>query len=398
MKTLTSIVQGIRGGWSDYHSNKTTDANSEIHKLVLKEYPLILESWTSDIKKYKFQGSDGQGNIIAAPWIAVFNRDITESASHGYYLVYLFSEDLQRLVLEIGFGATQFQKRYGSGKDFYVALDSSVNNMRINSSHLVSAHLNVSLNETNKTPVLLTHNGDKKLSAYEKCAIYSLTYDLRSLPDDDVLKSHYLEYLSLYEAMAESLLLADVDDYVLETLKVPETKVSLTDFHLRPAPRKISKSKDTQSNKGSFRRSKKSDKIGKLGEEFVYNYEVKSLQESGNLELASKVVWHRDDPLNRTPGWDITSYDAQGNLKYIEVKSTEGDSINEILLTRNEVEKLNQESLAKSYYIYLVTDITGKPGIEVLKNPFEYLVKGYLSLQVETYSMSLRESNIKSNQ
>lgn len=392
MNSFNSVAQSIRSGWSAYRSNKTTDSNSEIHKLILKEFPSILAGWSSDDRKYKYQGSDGQGNILAAPWIAVFNREITESASQGYYLVYLFSEDLKRLVLEIGFGATQFVKRYGSGKSLFASLDSAVNNMRVNSSHLVANHLVNSLSRTNSVEVLLTHSADKRLKTYEKCAIYSLTYDLDDLPSDDALKKDYSEYLSLYDAMAESLLLAEVDDYVLETLKVPQTKVSLSEFQLRPPPRANNKSAEAGSYRGSYRRSKKSDKIGKLGEEYVYNFEVDALKESGNSLLASKVIWHRDDAINRTPGWDITSYDAQGNPKYIEVKSTEGESINEILLTKNEVAKLNQVDLAKNYYIYLVTDITGKPGIEILKNPSEYLSKGDLSLQVETYSMSLRES------
>lgn len=392
MSSFNSVVQSIRGGWLNYHSNKTTDANSEIHRLILKEFPSVLVGWSSDDKKYKFQGSDGQGLIVAAPWVAVFNREITESASQGYYLVYLFSEDLKRLVLEIGFGATQFVKRYGSGKALYAALNAAVNNMRVNSSHLTSDYLVDTLSKTNAVEVFLTHTGDKRLKTYEKCAIYSLTYDLDDLPNDETLKKDYSEYLNLYDAMAESLLLAEVDDYVLETIKVPQTTVSLSEFQLRPPSRAKNKSSEASSYKGSYRRSKKSDKIGKLGEEYVFNFEVNALKESGNPVLASKVIWHRDHVINRTPGWDITSYDAEGNPKYIEVKSTEGESINEILLTKNEVAKFNQVDLAKNYYIYLVTDITGKPGIEILKNPSEYLSKGDLSLQVETYSMSLRES------
>jgi MrcB-like, N-terminal domain/Domain of unknown function (DUF3883) len=395
MNNLTLTIRNIRSGWPDYRSRKTTNAESKIHKLIVKEFPSVLESWSSDSKKYKFQGSDGQGNILAAPWVAVFNRDITESASQGYYLVYLFSEDLKSLVLEIGFGATQFVKRYGSGKALYGALNSAVNNMRINSSHLASINLQDTFQRTNADEILLTHTGDRRLKTYEKCAIYSLKYNLENLPTDDILKKDYSEYLKLYDTMSESLLLAEVDDYVLETIKVPDTQVKLLDFELRPPSRIKNKSSEANQNRAAYRRSKRSDKIGKLGEEYVHKFEVNKLKEAGFLSLASKVIWHREDTLNRTPGWDITSYDFEGNPKYIEVKSTEGDSINEILLTKNEVAKLNQLDLAENYYIYLVTDITGNPGIEVLKNPSEYLSKGELSLQVETYSMSLRESKAK---
>lgn len=36
------------------------------------------------------QGSPGQGNWAAIPWIAVFDPAVTSSAIRGYYVVYLF--------------------------------------------------------------------------------------------------------------------------------------------------------------------------------------------------------------------------------------------------------------------------------------------------------------------
>jgi 5-methylcytosine-specific restriction protein A len=99
-------ILSLISGWASYKSRKTTDASHLIHKLILDEIPSSLKDWTPSFQEFKFQGSDGQGNILSAPWVAVFNRNITESATKGYYIVYLLSEDLQRLVLEVGFGAT----------------------------------------------------------------------------------------------------------------------------------------------------------------------------------------------------------------------------------------------------------------------------------------------------
>ena len=36
------------------------------------------------------EGSAGAGNWAAVPWISVFDPAITTSATHGYYVVYLF--------------------------------------------------------------------------------------------------------------------------------------------------------------------------------------------------------------------------------------------------------------------------------------------------------------------
>jgi len=386
-------ILNLISGWAEYRSRKTTDGSHLIHKLIHDEIPDSLESWTPVSQDYKFQGSDGQGNILSAPWVAVFNRGITESATKGYYLVYLLSEDLQRVVLEVGFGATQFEKRFGRGKKFYEAVDGAVLNMRLNSSHLLADCLVNSISRTNKEQVHLDSSGDFRLKAYEHCAIYSLTYQISNLPSEEDLKRDYLEYLSLYDRMASSLLLAEVDDYVLETAEPPKvTEAHETiDFVIRPRKKTI-KASDGARGGGNYRRSKKSDKVGRLGEEFIFEYEKSQLIAKGFPELASKVIFHREDQLHRTPGWDITSYFEDGRPKLIEVKSSEGDVINDIILTRNEWDKAQDPALAGDYFIYLVTSITNKPKIEILRNPAHYVDDGKLGISVESYSLSLRQT------
>jgi hypothetical protein len=260
---LKEQITTLVSDWISYKSRKTTDGSHSIHKLIHDAIPMTLESWTPSHSDYKFQGSDGQGNILAAPWVAVFNRSITESATKGYYLVYLLSEDLERLVLEVGFGATQFEKRFGRGKKFYEAVDGAVINMRLNSTHLVGACLPGSGSRTNVDRVHLDSSGDFRLKAYEHCAIYSLTYKTSNLPSDEELKRDYLEFLSLYDRMANSLLLAEVDDYVLETAEPPKASEAfeIVEFAVRPRKKAI-RASDGSKGGGNYRRSKKSDKVG----------------------------------------------------------------------------------------------------------------------------------------
>ncbi|MBJ8117254.1 MULTISPECIES: McrB family protein [Bacillus] len=61
-------------------------------------------------KQYSVIGSVGKGNWATVPWIALMHRDITTSTQRGYYIVYLFSEDMQRLYLTIGQGVTETAK------------------------------------------------------------------------------------------------------------------------------------------------------------------------------------------------------------------------------------------------------------------------------------------------
>ncbi|MCU4988974.1 DUF3578 domain-containing protein [Bacillus cereus] len=60
--------------------------------------------------QYSVIGSVGKGNWATVPWIALMHRDITTSTQRGYYIVYLFSEDMQRLYLTIGQGVTETAK------------------------------------------------------------------------------------------------------------------------------------------------------------------------------------------------------------------------------------------------------------------------------------------------
>ncbi|KPU55070.1 MrcB family domain-containing protein [Bacillus wiedmannii] len=60
--------------------------------------------------QYVVTGSVGQGNWAAVPWLAIMNKDITTSTQRGYYIVYLFSEDMERLYLTLAQGVTETTK------------------------------------------------------------------------------------------------------------------------------------------------------------------------------------------------------------------------------------------------------------------------------------------------
>ncbi|WP_242261883.1 MrcB family domain-containing protein [Bacillus cereus group sp. BfR-BA-01453] len=63
-----------------------------------------------DHSQYVVTGSVGQGNWAAVPWLAIMNKDITTSTQRGYYIVYLFSEDMERLYLTLAQGVTETTK------------------------------------------------------------------------------------------------------------------------------------------------------------------------------------------------------------------------------------------------------------------------------------------------
>jgi 5-methylcytosine-specific restriction enzyme A len=59
-------------------------------------------------------GSAGAGNWAAVPWISVFDPAITTSATHGYYVVYLFHIEKRIVHLSLNQGTTAVQEEFGS--------------------------------------------------------------------------------------------------------------------------------------------------------------------------------------------------------------------------------------------------------------------------------------------
>ncbi|MBU3181166.1 MrcB family domain-containing protein [Clostridium psychrophilum] len=62
------------------------------------------------------KGSSGQGGWTSCPWIAAYNKEITTTIQEGVYIVYLFSEDMERVYLTLNQGCTNLKKKFGKRK------------------------------------------------------------------------------------------------------------------------------------------------------------------------------------------------------------------------------------------------------------------------------------------
>jgi 5-methylcytosine-specific restriction enzyme A len=60
------------------------------------------------------QGSPGQGNWAAVPWISIFDPAITTSATRGYYVVYLFRAEKPLVHLSLNQGTTAVRDEFAS--------------------------------------------------------------------------------------------------------------------------------------------------------------------------------------------------------------------------------------------------------------------------------------------
>ncbi len=75
-----------------------------------------VESCNISLKKYKVEGSPGKGNWAEVPWLCVFDKDITQTATRGFYIVYLFNADMSGVHLSLNQGWTHYKEKYKAAK------------------------------------------------------------------------------------------------------------------------------------------------------------------------------------------------------------------------------------------------------------------------------------------
>ncbi|MGV8998204.1 MAG: MrcB family domain-containing protein [Parvibaculaceae bacterium] len=139
----------------------------------------------------KIEGSPGKGNWAEVPWIALFNRVVTTTATKGYYLVYLFSADMTQLELSLNQGATGLKEIYGTSRAFE-ELKHGAELMRARLGDAAIGFVN--------GPISLRAIGSLGKS-YEPGHAIGKTYDLANLPTDEVLTADLNALVELYQTV-----------------------------------------------------------------------------------------------------------------------------------------------------------------------------------------------------
>ncbi|UAY55720.1 DUF3883 domain-containing protein [Arachidicoccus terrestris] len=119
--------------------------------------------------------------------------------------------------------------------------------------------------------------------------------------------------------------------------------------------------------------------LGEAGEQLVIDYEKKILIEANRKEQADQVRKVPDGV-----GYDILSFDIDGNPRYIEVKTTLGDCNTPFYLSYNETAFMNLDK--EHYFIYRIYNydkinrrgkfyiVSGDVQSQILMKPINYMV------------------------
>ncbi len=136
-------------------------------------------------------------------------------------------------------------------------------------------------------------------------------------------------------------------------------------------PRKIDFAARDESNR----------KLGRTGEQWVLGFEQQRLQDAGLAELFQRVDWI-SDRLGDGAGYDILSYDAADEPRYIEVKTTNGAHTSAFIISRNELDFARETGDA--FHLYRVFQFRTTPSL--------YILRGDLSKQLHLEPIDYRAS------
>lgn len=380
--------------WPEYFKKVTESKGERAYELIYSTLPTKLESWITGEKGLTVGSSGGTGNITAGPWFATFDTRVTSEPQKGYYLVFLFSVDMKRIVLELGFATKQFTEFYGENKATGQIMRDAAIKMQNATASIRTKFLDqefiskLSLTESN----LATTSKNKLQIGYEKASIYNLSYEIEQL-DLETLRKDYFNFLKLYREIVDSPISPSIENLFEDSVELENTSAELIIPEVKlfqPRNRKSNNSHTSHSKsitKGKDNSESTSKKVGDLGEKIVLNYERDKLVRAGLAHLASKVV--HEEAENNRPGWDISSFDEKGMPIQIEVKSSQYNSISRVNITANEWKAASQKKA--SYFIYLVTGVKLKKAksIEIIQNPLKLFEKGEILLKVSAYDLKL---------
>lgn len=109
---INALLKELRNYGNNYQSNigkGLSSLNSNCVRILKKDIPSkLVEFFPKDT--YKIKGSVGQGRITKTPWITIIDKNVSNTAKRGVYLVMLFSKDLSRVYFSLAQGVTGFKK------------------------------------------------------------------------------------------------------------------------------------------------------------------------------------------------------------------------------------------------------------------------------------------------
>ena len=154
---------------------------------------------TLDNLSFKVKSGGKQGLVAQVPWISFYHPSFSNGSQQGYYLVYLFSMDGERLYLSLNQGAT-----IGKDQD---SPQKHVLPMRVDAAKEVIVQKNLLSNSTQYLSEIDLLNRTKSITPalntknYQNAHVFGLEYSKDNLPDEQKMLSDLEKFCTLQKSI-----------------------------------------------------------------------------------------------------------------------------------------------------------------------------------------------------
>ena len=221
LKDNYSIFRALKTVANSYLSiTKETYAGCEEGKIICGTVPsLINDVCAIDTSMYLTEGSIGKGNKTEVPWVAVFFRPLTTSATRGTYIVLLYKADMTGIYLTLNQGITAFEKKIGT-KEGRIEAKKIAKQMQ---------QLIPTPEGFTKDTINLECKGHRG-KGYEAACIFQRYYDFSDpLPSNAEFATHMSVLLRAYEQVIEYIGQRSGDEFLFYELAANDENTILVD-------------------------------------------------------------------------------------------------------------------------------------------------------------------------
>ena len=155
----------------------------------------IYKTGIVDSKTHLVTGSVGKGNWAMVPWICIFDRQITTSATKGVYIVYLLSKDGNTLYLTFNQGCTEIRNTHSKVETIKI--------MRRKAAEIVARidGRGFASDEKANLGSGLTELGE----LYQRGIIFYKAYRKGEVPSNEVLRADLKNMMDIYHEYANGM-------------------------------------------------------------------------------------------------------------------------------------------------------------------------------------------------
>jgi 5-methylcytosine-specific restriction protein A len=189
------------------------------------------------------QGSPGQGNWAAIPWISIFDPAITTSATRGYYVVYLFHAEQPIVYLSLNQGTTAVREEFGAKARDVLADRAELMRKRVADFQSTLPEITIDLGSMARLP------GD-----YVAGHALGVSYGLNTMPDEAPLRGDLRNVVRSYRALTfRGGIEGDVEPQsdISDEFRIP-ADTSITETRKYVFHRKIERNRTAAKNAKNF--------------------------------------------------------------------------------------------------------------------------------------------------